>query len=273
MSSTPASEPVLRKELNLRDLVLFNLAALISTRWIAAAAHVGSGSLVLWILAAAMFLVPCALVVAHLSRLFPVEGGLYIWTREAFGGWHAFACAWFYYLNNVFWIPGVLVAFVGMITYGFNARAGRLAEDARYVVPIAMVLLVGIVASNYVGMRVAKWVDNLGGISAYSIWIILVLTALITFAKRGSASGFHQLPRFDFDKLNFWSQLAFGMTGLELCPIMSGEIRNPRHTILRATWISAVLLVIFYIFATTALLIFLPPADISPVIGLSQGGQ
>ena len=95
----------LRKELGLRDLVLFNIAALISTRWIGIAAHVGPGTIVLWMLAAAFLLVPCAFVVANLSRKFPEEGGLYIWTREAFGEWHAFACGWFYYISNVFWIP------------------------------------------------------------------------------------------------------------------------------------------------------------------------
>ena len=92
--------PELRRELGLRDLVLFNVAALVSTRWIAAAAHSGSGALSLWMLAAVFFLVPCALAVAHLSRRFPQEGGIYIWTREAFGPWHGFACGWFDYFND-----------------------------------------------------------------------------------------------------------------------------------------------------------------------------
>ena len=85
----PEVETALRKELGLRDLVLFNIAALISTRWIGVAAHVGPGSIGLWVLAAALFLVPCAFVVANLSRRFPEEGGLYVWTREAFGEWLA----------------------------------------------------------------------------------------------------------------------------------------------------------------------------------------
>ena len=70
--------PELKRELGLRDLVLFNLAAVVSTRWIAAAAHAGSGSLTLWGLAGVFFLVPCALVVAHLSRRFPEQGGFYV---------------------------------------------------------------------------------------------------------------------------------------------------------------------------------------------------
>src|SRR5579859_433194 len=66
----PEVNTALRKELGLRDLVLFNIAALISTRWIGIAAHVGPGTIVLWILAAALLLVPCAFVVANLSRKF-----------------------------------------------------------------------------------------------------------------------------------------------------------------------------------------------------------
>ncbi len=159
------AEPVLRKELGLRDLVLFNLAALISTRWISVAAHVGPGTIVLWLLAAVLFLIPCAFVVANLSARFPEEGGMYIWTREAFGEWHGFACSWFYYLNNLFWIPGVLISLVGMTTYAFSEKAGGLAENPYYVLPCALALLVVVIAANYVGLKVAKWVDNFGGIS------------------------------------------------------------------------------------------------------------
>jgi amino acid transporter len=266
-------EPALRRELGLRDLVLFNVAAIVSTRWIGVAAHVGPGTLVLWLLAAALFLVPCAFVVANLSHRFPQEGGLYIWTREAFGEWQGFACGWFYYLNNVFWIPGVLISMVGMITYAFNPRWGKLAEDPWYVLPCALVLLIGTLAANYVGLKVAKWVDNLGGIGAYSIAVILVISAGAALLFKGSATKFHAMPSWDLDKLNFWSQLAMAMTGLELSPILSGEVRNPRRAIVRATWISAALVVAFYIFSTSSILILLKPDQVSPVIGLAQAGQ
>ncbi|MGH9674270.1 MAG: amino acid permease, partial [Bryobacteraceae bacterium] len=84
----------LRRVLGWRDLVLFNCIAVIGVRWLAAAAHVGPGSIILWALAAALFFVPSALAVAALSRRMPHEGGLYVWTRHGFGGWHAFLCGW-----------------------------------------------------------------------------------------------------------------------------------------------------------------------------------
>ncbi len=266
-------ETGLRRELSLRDLVLFNIAALVSTRWIGVAAHIGPGAIVLWLLAALFFLVPCAFVVANLSRRFPQEGGLYVWTREAFGPWHAFSCGWFYYLNNFFWIPGVLVAMVGMVTYAFSPKSAAMAEDPKFVLPCAIILLALVIVVNYVGLNVAKWVDNLGGLGAYFIIALLVVAAVVGLAAKGSATHFNVVPRLDFDRLNFWSQLAMAMTGLELSPILLGEIRNPRQAVMRATWISTALVVVFYISATTSLLVFLPPEKISTVIGLAQVSQ
>jgi amino acid transporter len=265
--SEPAIE--LKRELGLRDLVLFNVAAVISTRWIAAAAHAGPGSLSLWILAAAFFLIPSVFAVAHLSRRFPEQGGFYIWTREAFGEWHGFACGWFYYVNNLFWIPGVLIAVIGMVASSFP-RLAPFAERPLYVLPAALVLLILIVTANYVGMRVGKWVDNLGGISVYAIWFCLVAAGIVIVSRRGFATQLQVMPNFDWNKLNFWSQLAFGMTGLELSPILSGEIKNPQRTIFRATWISAILITVFYVFGTASILAFLTPGQVSPVIGLTQ---
>ena len=261
----------LKRELGLRDLILFNLAAVVSTRWIAAAAHAGSGSLTLWILAGILFLVPCALVVASLSRRFPEQGGFYVWTREAFGEWHAYICGLFYFVNNLFWIPGVLIATVGMLANSIPSLSAR-AERPGFVLPVALVLLLVIVAANYVGLRIGKWVDNLGGVSVYVLWICLVAAAVLIFFYRGSATRFQLSPNWDWQKLNFWSQMAFGMTGLELSPIISGEIRDPKRSIFRATWISALLVILFYVAGTGAILTILPPDHVSPVIGLTQAG-
>jgi glutamate:GABA antiporter len=267
----PEAALELKRELVLRDLVLFNLAAVVSTRWIAAAAHAGSGALTLWAAAGLLFLVPCAFVVAYLSRRFPEQGGFYIWTREAFGEWHGYVCGLFYFINNVFWIPGVLIATVGMIASSFTRFAGS-AEKPAFVLPVALVLLLLIVAANYVGLRVGKWVDNLGGIGVYVIWTCLVIIALVIVFHRGSATHFQLSPNWDWQKLNFWAQMAFGMTGLELSPILSGEIQNPRRTVFRATWITTVLVILFYVAGTGAILTIMPPENVSPVIGLTQAG-
>jgi amino acid transporter len=72
--------PALERALGLRDLVLFNLVAVLGLRWLATAARAGPSSLALWVLAGLLFFVPQGLVVTELASRFPEEGGIYQWT-------------------------------------------------------------------------------------------------------------------------------------------------------------------------------------------------
>ena len=101
------SRPALARELGLRDLVLFNIAAVAGVRWLAAAAKAGPSSISLWLLAAAFFFVPSALAVSRLTVKLPEEGGLYAWAKASFGDWHGFLCGWCYWLSNLFFFPAL----------------------------------------------------------------------------------------------------------------------------------------------------------------------
>ena len=80
-----APEMALNRALGLRDLVLFNLVAVVGLRWLATAAKAGPSAISLWILAAIFFFIPQGLVVTELSSRFPEEGGIYQWTKRALG--------------------------------------------------------------------------------------------------------------------------------------------------------------------------------------------
>ncbi len=66
--------PQLCRELGLRDLTLFLIALMVGPRWISAAAHGGPGTIVLWILAAILILIPLAIAVAAQSEKHPGAG-------------------------------------------------------------------------------------------------------------------------------------------------------------------------------------------------------
>jgi hypothetical protein len=63
-----AADPIkqLPKTLGFWDVLLFNIATVLGPRWIAAAAHNGTSSISLWVLAAVFFFVPTALVINEL---------------------------------------------------------------------------------------------------------------------------------------------------------------------------------------------------------------
>jgi amino acid transporter len=266
------STATLRRELRLRDLVFFDICAIISLRWVAAAAHAGSGSFVLWVVAAIFFFLPSAITVSGLSRRFPEEGGLYIWTKRAFGDQHAFLCGWFYFISNVLYLPSLLLAGISMTTYAFGGIGQRLAEDRAFALPVTLAVLWAAFAANYFGMKVAKWISAFGGSSTFIIGAVLAALAIAAGLHYGIATRFELLPKANLNTVNFWSQIAFAFVGLELAPIVSGEIRNPGRDLPRAALISGVLSAAFYISMTAALLVVLNPEGISPMTGVAQAG-
>jgi amino acid transporter len=273
VSAQPGGTPNgLRRELRLRDLVFFNVCAVAALRWLGTAAHTGPGALLLWVFAALFFFVPSALVVVKLASLFPEEGGMYVWTRNAFGDGHAFLCSWLYFISSVLYYPSLLLAGVSMAAYVFGAQGAGMADQRIYALPATLVVLWGLLLVNLIGLRVAKWVLLAGGTSTFVIAAILVALAIAAGVHTGSATHFVLLPHAGFDTLNLWSQFALAFTGLELAPIMSGELCNPRRDIPRAALISGAACALFYIGGTAAMLVLAAPDAISPMNGLAQAG-
>ncbi len=269
---TSPKAPALRRELRLRDLVFFDICAIVSLRWVAAAAHAGPGSFVLWIVAAIFFFLPSAVTVASLSRRFPEEGGMYIWTKRAFGDQHAFLCGWFYFISNVLYLPSLLLAGIGMTAYAFGGLGQRLVEDRGFAMSITLAVLWAAFGANFFGMKVAKWISALGGSSTFIIGAVLGVLAIVGAIHSGLATRFELLPKANLTTVNFWSQIAFAFVGLELAPIVSAEIRNPRRDLPRAALISGILSAALYIGVTAALLVLLRPEQISPMTGLAEAG-
>ncbi len=266
----PDRKPALARELGLRDLVLFNIAAVVGIRWLAAAAHTGSDSIGLWLGAAIFFFVPSALAVSRLTAEVPDEGGLYAWTRNSFGDWHGFLCGWCYWLSNLFYIPNLLLAGIGMAVYGLGSSRAWLGDTRLFVIPVSLALLWIGTITNLVGFRVGKWTQNAGALATYAAGLLVVGLGIGVWIIHGSATPLDMAPRWDWNRLNFWSQIAFAFGGLELGAVMGGEIRNPERNVPRAAWISGLAIAAFYIAGTLAVLAVLKPGEVNIVSGLAQ---
>jgi glutamate:GABA antiporter len=91
------------------------------------------------------------------------------------------------------------------------------------------------------------------------------------WVKHGSLTQFtlaNMMPTWDWDTVNFWSQIAFAFTGLELVSAMSGEIRDPRKTLPRAALTAAALIAGMYMVGTFSVLSLVPAGDIDPKSGV-----
>jgi amino acid transporter len=232
----PATETKaqLRKTMGFWDVLLFNIATVLGPRWIAAAGHNGTSSISLWVIAAVFFFVPGALVINELSSRFPEEGGLYVWAKAAFGDFHGFIAGWTYWIYTVFYFPGLLLASASMSAYIIGPQGHALAGDRAFQLWVSMALLFVAVAMNIIGLHIGKWLQNAGGVGTFVPLLILVVVAVVVVARHGSVTHFtvhNMLPTWDWDTVNFWSQIAFAFTGLELVSAMSEEVRDPRRTL------------------------------------------
>jgi len=261
----------LRKTMGFWDVLLFNIATVLGPRWIAAAGHNGTSSISLWVLAAVFFFVPGALVINELSSRFPEEGGLYVWSREAFGPFHGFVAGWTYWIYTVFYFPGLLLASASMSAYIMGGRGAQLAQDRTFLVAVSLGLLLVSVVLNVIGLNIGKWLQNAGGVGTYLPLVMLVAIAVVVCMRYGSATHFtvaNMMPTWNWDTVNFWSQIAFAFTGLELVSAMSEEVRDPRRTLPRAVFGAGALIALMYIAGTFAILTLAPATGLDPQSGV-----
>jgi amino acid transporter len=275
VSETTASDPKkqLRRVMGFWDVLLFNIAAVLGPRWIAAAAHNGTSSISLWVLAALLFFLPTALVIVELSTRFPHEGGLYVWSKEAFGEFHGFVTGWTYWVYTFFYFPGLLIASAAMGAYMGGAGAAHLAQNRTFLMAGSFVLLGLAVFLNIIGLNIGKWLQNAGGVGTYVPLLMLVGMGAYLWHAHGSVTHFtrqNMLPVWNWGTVNFWPQIAFAFTALELCSTMSEEVHEPHKTFPRAILGSGVLIAAAYIMGTFALLAILPADAVDPKSGVFQ---
>jgi amino acid transporter len=272
MAKEPA--PQLERALTLRDLVLFNLVAVIGIPWVAAAAKAGPSSLTLWVLAALLFFIPQGLAVMQLSSSFPAEGGIYAWTKREFGEGHGFLCGWCYWINNVLYYPTLLLGAAVTATFVIGQGQSGLADNWTFVLPFTLIALALAVVLNIVGVGTGKWLQNAGGISVFLPGVLLILLGLHAALTKDAANTwtFVQLKPdlTNLPELNLWATIAFAFAGLELSSTMGNEIQNARRNLPRSIYIAAPLVALIYICGTGSMLWLVPRKEINIVAGPLQ---
>jgi amino acid transporter len=261
---------VLRRELSLADLALAQILIVIVPEFFGTAVKAGPSHVVLWLLAILLFFVPQGLVVAHLNRLMPLEGGLYEWARLAFGDRVGFLVAWNMWLNTTVQVSQIALVTTTYIAYAAGPSGEWIASSPLLLVGGSIALIAGMMVIARLGLSVGKWVSNAGSI--FTVLILGVLIALPFFHLRhGTLPHYNPLPLvlppFTFFSLSVFSKMTFGaLSGFELIAIFAGESRNPGRNLARSILFTAPLIALLYILGTSAILAFVSP-DAIDVIG------
>jgi amino acid transporter len=264
----------LKRGIRFRDLVLLYVVIVLSVRWTASAATAGPSILVIWVAALIFFFIPLAASVMELSSRYPEEGGIYVWTREAFGDFSGFICAWAYWMSNLPFFAAVLYFGAASALFAFGPRAQALNGNPLYFMTFAVFWLAFITLLNIRGVEAGKWLNNVGAFGSLLPLSVLLLLGAASYWRFGAAIHFTAadfVPHWSLDNAVFWSSVFFAYSAVENASAMGDEIQNPRRNIPLALLVGGIILTIGYIGGTAAFLFTLPAQAVSGPDGFVHG--
>jgi len=276
MTDSVGTTGQLRRVLGFRDLLLFYIVTSFSLRWVATAAAAGPSALVIWVIAALGLFVPLVFTVLELSSRYPEEGGVYVWSKRAFGPYAAFITGWTYWGSNLPYFPGLLYFGAANALFIGGAAWQPLNSQPAYFIVFALAGLTLAVTMNVVGLDVGKWLNNIGAVAGWIPALVLMVLGAISWSRFGTATPItpHTLaPSTSLKDVIFWSTIAFAFGGVESGSTMGEEIHDARRTVPRAILTAGAIVTFLYIAATVSVLLAIPREQVSGLQGAMQAIQ
>jgi amino acid transporter len=274
-TSAMAGSPIphLKRALGVWDLTWLSVVAIANLNVVPIIAANGPTTMWLWLAALVLFFLPQGIAVIELSRQFPGEGGVYVWTKEMYGDFHGFVCGWCYWTANMFFIPSLLFYLLGLFAYIGGPGLARLAENPLFFGSLTMALLWLTAFANIQNVGIGKWVNNIGGLGTLAAAVVLILLGCFTVMKFGvslPASSFNP-SHMDASIFSSFGVICFGLVGLELGCVMGDEIDNPKRSVPLGVLYGGTLSAFQYVGATLALLLAVRQSDMKVLSGVLQG--
>ena len=264
----------LRKELGLPTLVLTQIMFIVGSGWVGTAAKLGTGHVVFWLVAMALFYLPQAAVVIYLNRLMPLEGGLYQWATVGLGELGGFLTAWNLWAFAILILATFGVMMATNLSYLIGTSAVWLTGSAWYTPIVSSLMIVFITVLAMFGLRVGKWMQSIGGAAQVLTYTALLIVPFIALA-RGQITEFHpfaaSLPPLTVLNLNLLGKMALGaLSGFEYVALLAGETKDPGRTIGKSVVIASPIIALMFILGTSTVLAIVPNDKIDLVSPIPQ---
>lgn len=263
-----------RKELGLMDLALTQILFVVGSGWVGTAAKLGTSHIIFWLLAIALYYLPQAAVVIWLNKRMPLEGGLYQWATVGLGEFWGFLTAWNIWAFTVLIMGGFAVIIATNLSYLLGPNAAFITTAAWYTPVVSSVTIVAIAIVAVLGLRVSKWLQNLGGTAQFLTYAALLLVPFLAL-RRGTITSYDPLaatmPAMTLLSLNIFGKMALGaMSGFEYVAILAGECKSPARTIGRSVMLAVPVIATMFILGTSSVLALVPNDQIDLVSPIPQ---
>lgn len=263
--------------INLKKISTFALTLLItgsidSIRNLPATALFGSTLIFFFIFAAIFFLLPTALVSAELTSNIG-EGGVYHWTRRAFGEKIGFLVIWLQWINVVAWLPTMLSFIAGTATYLIDPA---LAQNQYYLIGMILVIFWSITFINLRSIQISAHFASMCTLAGLIIPMGFIISLLAVWVLNGYPLQIHfaagnMLP--DIAHMDNWIALTaimLGFTGMELATVHIRDVENPKQSFPRALAYSTMIILLTMILGSLAIALIVPAEKINLLNGTIQ---
>ena len=264
----------LKRQLGLRDLVLTQILCVVGSSWVGVAAGLGSAQSITWVAAMLVFYLPMAGSVIALNRKMPLEGGLYVWAREAFGELGGFLTAWNIGVYGIAVTATILYAIPTELKYLIGPRAAWLPENHLASLSVISLMVLAITFASVRGLDWGKWIHNIGGAAMVVVFAGLILLptwAMLRHVPVHWTPFTVALPHADMRTFALFGQMIFGaLCGLEYIAILAGESRQPAEAIGKSVWIASPVICAMFILGTGSVVALVPPNSIDFIAPIPQ---
>ena len=251
-------QPHLRRPLRLVDLVLTQVLFVVGGGWVGTAAGLGRSQAVTWMMAMLVFYLPVAAAVLCLNREMPLEGGLYVWARIAFGNFAGFLVAWNIWVYSI--ATAALILYLFPTALGYMFGLAWLPENHLVSLAIPLGILAVIVVAAAGGLQAGKWLQIVGGVAMMTVFLGLILLPAFGLLHHRPIHWDPiplQVPRHDLLALCRLGQMMIGgLAGLEYIAILAGETQVPESTIGRSVQIASPIICIMFVLGTSSVLAY-----------------
>ncbi|WP_224728283.1 APC family permease [Cysteiniphilum sp. JM-1] len=261
------------KSLTLLRLVMINIIAVDSLRNISITAQAGWVVVSFYILAAIVFLIPCALLTAEMATGYSKNGGIYLWTKEAFGAKTGFVILWLQWVYNLVWFPSICGFFAGIIAYiiapWFGLNPNELVMSPWYMIGMSLCMFWLATIINLFGIKTSSTLSVIGAIIGTLMPMLLIIGLALFWVMAGQPILKPQtvsdvLPSFaNIGSWGLFLTVMFSLFGLEMSSIHAGNVKNPKKNFPKALLISSIVILLSLILSNIAIF----------TVNSSTGGQ
>lgn len=263
----------LKKVLSVFSLIMINVIAVDSLRALPFGAIYGANLIFFYAIGALFFMLPVALITSELATTWPKNGGIYIWSTEAFGEKIGFLVSWLQWIYNLVWYPSILGLVAAIISYIINPN---LEQNKFFITTVVLGVFWLATFANCFGMRVSSLLSSIGSIfgTLLPMTVITFLGASWLISGNQSEISFGVtdiVPSIgSINELALVSTILFSLMGLEMSAVHAQEVKNPQRDFPRAITWSVLIIITSLVLSSLAIAVVVPKQEISLATGLLQ---